>query len=363
MHHSDRFQHVYIIGQSGTGKTSLLESMILQDIHNGNGVAYVEPHGDSVDRIYSKIPEYRKEDVIYINCTDPANQYRYNPLKYVHIEKRSLVASGVMEVMKSLWSDAWGVRLEHILRNIILTLLDIPNSSIANIMDMLFDKEYRNKAIQRVQNPYLKTFWKKEFPQYMRHDLLPVANKIGGLLAHPVIRRILVENPNEISLRRSIDSRKIILVNVARGSLGEDASRILGALFTTSLASASYSRVDTPEESRVPFFHYADEFQHTTSSSDVQMLSELRKFKVGMTMAHQYLKQIDTSIHDAIMGNVGTMLTFRVGIDDARLLSKRYYPVFTEHDIIELPNYNFITQLMIKGVPSKPFNAITIAPE
>jgi len=359
IHGKDRLLHTYIIGKTGTGKSTLLRTMLLQDINAGRGVCLLDPHGDLVQGIAASIPETRLSDLIYLNVPDVTLSFRYNPFKKVSYEKRSLVASAILEVFKKLWSDAWGVKLEHILRHSILTLLDQPQATIADIPKLLLDSAFRKEAIKSIQNDSIKRFWEKEFAGYQRFDLMPVLNKVGGMLAHPVIKRILIENPNEIYLRKAMDERKIVLVNLSKGYIGEDVAHILGAFLISSIGSAAFSRVNEEEENRIPFMVYMDEFHNFTTLSLVTMFSELRKFKVGLTLAHQYIHQLDDEIRRAILGNVGTLITFRVGTEDAQLLSKEMYPVFTLEDFINLPNYEIYLKLMINGIPSQPFSAIT----
>lgn len=355
----DRLMHTYIIGKTGTGKSTLLQTMIMQDIQAGRGVCLLDPHGDLVQSVYNAIPTERKNDVLYFNIPDRTLTLKYNPFKKVSYEKRSLVASGILEVFKKLWADAWGVKLEHILRHAILTLLDQPQATIADIPKLLLDRSYRYEAIKAVKNESVKNFWQKEFGNYNRYDLLPVLNKIGGMLAHPVLKRVLIENPDEVSLRKAMDEKKIILVNLSKGYIGEDAAHILGALFVSSISSAAFSRVDTEEAQRVPYMVYMDEFHNFTTLSLVNMFSELRKFKVGMTLAHQYFFQLDDEIRHAILGNAGTLISFRVGTEDAQFLIKEMYPVFDLEDFINLPNRFIYLKLMINGTPSQPFSAVT----
>ena len=357
---ADRLLHTYIIGKTGTGKSTLIETMFMQDIEAGRGACLLDPHGDLVQKINDNVPEWRKKDVIYFNIPDPNLKLRYNPFKRVSYEKRSLVASGILEVFEKLWDSAWGVKLEHILRHAVLTLLDQPKATIGDIPNLLLDYYFRKDAVKNVVNENVKEFWKREFPEYNKYDLLPVLNKVGGMLAHPVINRVLIENEQEVSLRKAMDEKKIILVNLSKGHIGEDAAQILGALFITSLGSAAFSRVDTPEDERVPFMLYMDEFQNFTTLSLVNMFSEMRKFKVGLTLAHQYLHQLDDEIRQAIFGNAGTVISFRIGTEDATYMSKEMFPVFDVEDCISLANHDIYLKLMIDGRPSKPFSAQTV---
>jgi DNA helicase HerA-like ATPase len=357
---ADRLLHMYIIGKTGTGKSTMIKTMLLQDIQAGRGACLLDPHGDLIEDIVKLIPEGRKEDVIYFDIPNPELKLRYNPFKRVSYEKRSLVASSIIDVFKKLWSDAWGVKLEHILRHAILTLLDQPSATLADIPKLLLDRSFRKLAVEHIENMSVRSFWEKEFPQYKWYDFLPVLNKIGGMLAHPVIKRVLIENTEEVFLRKAMDERKIVLVNLAKGHLGEDASHLLGALFVSSLNSAAFSRVDTEEEQRVPFMVYLDEFHNFTTLSLIGMFSELRKFKVGLILAHQYLYQLDDAIRKAVFGNIGTIVSFRVGTEDAAFLAREMFPVFTMESFINLANYSIYLKLMIDGKPSKPFSGVSI---
>lgn len=356
---SDRLMHMYMIGKTGTGKSTLIQTMIMQDIEAGRGCCLLDPHGDLVGSIATAIPESRKSDLIYFNFPDQTLNLKYNPFKRVSIEKRSLVSSGILEVFSKLWDSAWGVKLEHILRHAILTLLDQPTAAIADIPEILLNKDFRQECLKNVTSESVRKFWKREFPEYHKYDLLPVMNKIGGMLAHPVIRRGLIENTEEISLRKVMDERKIVLVNLSKGHIGEDASHLLGALFITSIASAAFSRVDTEEEERIPFMVYMDEFHNFTTLSLVNMFSELRKFKVGMTIAHQYMFQLDEKIKQAVLGNAGTIISFRVGTGDAIHMAREMYPEFEIEDFINLANYKIYLKLMVDGKPSRPFSGST----
>ncbi len=358
----DRLHHFYILGKTGTGKTTLLKTKITQDIHQGRGICLIDIHGDLVQRVKSEIPKHRQKDIIYLDATNPNLSLGYNPLRKVSFEKRPLVTSNILEIFQHLWgSQSWGIKLSHILRNVLLTLLDQEQCSFSDILKLLQDQEYRDSCLANIKNEDVKRFWEKEFKQYTKNDLVPIYNKLGGILSYPSVKRILVTNKEQISLRSIMDNKKILLVNLSKGSLGNDASYILGSLLLTSIASSAFSRIDTPEEKREVFFCYLDEFQNYTTASLVEMLSELRKFKLGLIMAHQYIAQLDGKIRDAVLGNVGTMVCFRLGQADARFMEKEFHPEFKAFDFVNLANYDIYLKLMIHGAPSKAFSATTIS--
>lgn len=358
----DRLHHFYILGKTGTGKTTLLHTKIMQDIMQKRGLAVLDVHGDLLTKIINDIPKERFADVVYLNITDPKLQLGYNPLRKVSYEKRALVTSNILEIFQRLWgSQGWGVKLSHILRNVLLTLLDQKETSFSDVLKILHDSNYRNSCIPNIINPDVKRFWETEFKNYNpKTDLIPIYNKIGGILSYPSVKRILIENKKQISLRNIMDNRKILLVNLSKGAIGGDASYILGSLLMTSLTSAAFSRIDTPEEKRPYFFLYLDEFQNYTNLSLVDMLSELRKFRVGVVMAHQYVSQLDVKIRDSVLGNVGTIVCFRLGQMDARFMEKEFYPIFQASDFVNLANYDIYLKLMIVGAPSVAFSATTL---
>lgn len=356
----DRLLHTYIIGKTGTGKTNLLETHIIQDMSFGRGFCVIDIHGDLIKKIFSQIPKRREADVIYLDITNPDHNFRFNPFVKVSYEKRPLVASGILDVFEKLWKSAWGLKLEHILRYILLTLLDQEQADISDVIKIMDDEAFRNECVKNIVNDDIKRFWQKEFKHYTKGDLLPIYNKVGAFLIYPAIKRLLIDNTNEISFRQIMDARKILLINISKGVLGENVSSILGSLLVNSLSFSAFSRIDTQEENRVPFFLYLDEFQNFTTLSLVNMLSELRKFKLAMIMAHQYLAQLSDEVRDAVLGNVGTVISFRLGVSDASYFAKEFYPDFDVVDIINLQNYSIYLKLMIDGTPSVPFSAVTL---
>lgn len=363
----DRMYHLYAIGQTGTGKSSLLETLALQDIRCGRGVGVIDPHGDLVERLMGSIPEARQDDLIYLNVPDPSQPYGYNPLRKVRPDRIPLAASGLLEAMKKLWRHEWGGRMEHILRNALYALLEYGEATLPDVLRILTDKTFRSRVLQRVTNQQVREFWLKEFPnynpRYRQEAISPIQNKIGAFLADPRLHRILTNPTEDIRIRHAMDAGKILLINLSRGDLGEDSAGLLGALLVTTISLAAFSRSDIPEESRRPFYLYLDEFQSFTTASVASMVSELRKFKVALTLAHQHVHQLDPDVRHAVLGNAGTVITFRLGAEDAALFAKEFAHVFGDDDFVTLPNYHIYIRLMIDGSPSKSFSAVTLRPD
>lgn len=361
---TDRLSHVYVIGKTGVGKTTLLETMLRQDIAAGNGCALIDPHGDFVERVARSIPDARKSATVYLNVTDPAQPYTYNPLARVSPDLRALVASGLMEVFKKMWSDSWGVRMEHVLRNALFALLDQPSATLGDIQLLLNDKDFRKKVIEQVTNEQVRRFWKVEYEAYSfryRADAIaPILNKVGAFLADPKLNRIFTRADAPLRFRSIMDAGKVLLVNLAKGRIGEDSAGLLGALIVTSLGLAAYSRAEGPEADRRPFFMYVDEFQNFTTLAVANMLSELRKFGVGMVLAHQYLYQLEPDVRHAVLGNAGTLIAFRLGPKDAAYIGREFEPYVDRIDLMNLPNHEVYIKLMVDGAPLRPFSAITL---
>jgi type IV secretory pathway TraG/TraD family ATPase VirD4 len=362
----DRLSHMYIIGKTGTGKSTLLERLILSDIEAGEGLVLVDPHGDLVERIVAQVPEHRKADVIFLDVPNSGQPYGYNPLKRVTPEKRPLAASGLLEVFEKMWPEAWGVRMEHIFRNALLALLEQPQATLPDILRLFTDKAFRKEVIRHIQNPQVREFWEHEFENYtdrMRADgIAPIQNKIGAFLANPTLYRILTAPEQPINIRRIMDESKILLVNLAKGQIGEDASSLLGGLLVTTIGLAAFSRQEIDAAARRPFYCYLDEFQNFTTLSMANMFSELRKYRVGMIVVHQYLFQLDPAVQNAVLGNTGTLISFRLGPKDASFIGLEFQEKFTPIDLMNLPNYRIYLKLMIDGTPSIPFSAETLAP-
>jgi hypothetical protein len=363
---ADRRAHMYIIGKTGTGKTTLLESMVRQDVSAGHGLALFDPHGDLVERVLAWMPEKRRDDLIYFNVPDASRPLAFNPLESLPPAKRAVAASGMLEVFKKLWADSWGPRSEHVLRNALLALFDQPEATLADILRLLDDAGFRRIAASRVHNAQVRAFWLREYESYpvrFRAEVVaPVQNKVGAFLADPILQNILKQPKSAFDLRRIMDEGRIMLVNLAKGKIGEDAAALLGAMLVSKVSLAALSRVEVPERDRRDFYLYLDEFQNFTTLSLASMLSELRKYRVSMILAHQYLAQLDLPIRSAILGNAGTIISFRVGMEDAEILAKEFYPEFASVDLVSLPNHCIYLRLMVDGVVTSPFSAETILP-
>lgn len=361
---ADRLFHVHVIGKTGTGKSTLLETLIRQDIDTGRGLALIDPHGDLVERVVAAVPDRRRTDLTYLNAPDLSQPFGYNPLKHVHPDRIPLAASGLLEVFKKMWPDAWGVRMEHVLRNALYALLERRDATLPDVLRLLSDTAYRKAVARDLRNEPVQRFWLEEFKGYSHRfradSIAPIQNKIGAFLADPNMRRILTIPERPISLRTIMDEGRILLVNLAKGAIGEDSSALLGGLLVTTIGLAAYSRSDVTESARRPFHLYADEFQTFTTLAVANMLSELRKYRVGATLAHQYLHQLEPDVRHAVLGNAGTLISFRLGAEDAPIIAREFARSFEVHDLVGLANYGIYLRLMIDGEPSEPFSATTI---
>jgi len=362
----DRRRHFYIIGKTGMGKSVLLKNMAIQDIQNGCGVCFVDPHGEVAEELLDFIPKNRVKDVIYFNPADINYPLAFNVMESVDVEYRHLVASGLMGVFKKIWPDVWSARMEYILNNSVLALLEYPDSTLLGINRLLADSDYRKKVIEKVTDPVVKAFWLQEFARYtQRYEVEATAaiqNKIGQFISAPLIRNIVGQIKTSFNIREAMDNEKILILNLSKGKIGEDASRLLGGLLITKLQLAAMSRVNIPEKKRKDFFLYVDEFQNFATESFVNVLSEARKYRLSLTLAHQYIAQMEEEVRDAVFGNVGTILSFRVGAEDAEYLEKEFIPEITAQDLVNLPKYSVYLKLMVDGIAGRPFSAETLAP-
>ncbi len=362
----DRRRHMYIVGKTGMGKTTLLENMVLNDIYAGHGLGYVDPHGDTAEKILDYIPANRINDVVYFNPADLDYPIGFNILETIRPEQKHLVASGLMGVFKKIWPDVWSSRMEYILNNTILALLDFPGTTLLGINRLLADAEYRRRVVNNTKDPVIKAFWQTEFAayndKYKQEAVAPIQNKIGQFLSASVIRNIVAQVKSRINIREIMDEKKIFIMNLSKGRIGEDNSRLLGGMLITKIQLSAMERVDTPEAKRPDFFLYVDEFQNFATESFANILSEARKYRLDLVMAHQYMEQLEEEVLAAVLGNVGSIITFRVGSTDAEILAKEFIPTFVEEDLINLPKFHVYLKLMIDGVASRPFSALTLSP-
>lgn len=363
MRQPDRLLHVFAVGQTGTGKSSLLASLVRQDIEQGRGFCLIDPHGD----LAASVVAISGDRANYWNVADPACQYGYNPLAKVSGAWRPLVASGLISTLKQQWPDAWGARMEHLLRFAVLALLEQDDASIADVMPLFLDKEFREGVIATITDEQVRQFWTVEY-QKLRYQssndgVSSIANKVGAFLAHPVVRKAVCEPDQPLRFRQVMDEGVMLIVNLAKGRLGADISNLLGGLIISGIASAAYSRQNLPANQRRPFHLYVDEFHSFTTSAFADMLPELRKYGVAIALVTQSLSRLDDDIRESILGNVGTLISFRVGATDAALLSRQFgADVPLPRDLVGLANYEMFLKLMVDGVQTRPFSARTLPP-
>jgi len=360
---ADRLFHLFALGQTGTGKSTLLGALIRQDIKAARGFCLVDPHGDLADDIAKAMGERG----IYWNVSDPSSPYGYNPLSKVSAAWRPLVASGLVDALKKQWPDAWGARMEHLLRFSVLALLGRDDATLADILPLFLDKEFRKEVVAGITDEQVRHFWTVEYGklryQFTLDGVSPIANKLGAFLAHPVVRKAVCEPEKPLRFRKIMDEGQILVVNLAKGRLGADISNVLGGMIVSNIAGAAYSRQDQSEEDRGPFFLYVDEFHSFTTSAFADMLSELRKYGVGLVLTTQHFARIEPATREAILGNVGTLISFRVGATDAALLARQFGDDLPKaRDLVNLANHEVFIKLAVDGVQTKPFSAKTLPP-
>ena len=365
----DRTKHVYVIGKTGMGKSTLLENMAVQDIQGGEGFAFIDPHGQTAEKLLNYIPEERIKDVVYFAPFDVDFPISFNIMEDVGYDKRHLVVSGLMSTFKKIWVDAWSARMEYILSNTLLALLEYPDATLLGVNKMLSDKVYRKKVVDNIQDPAVKSFWVDEFAKYtdkFAAEATPaIQNKIGQFTNNPLIRNIIGQPKSSFDIRRLMDDRKIIIINLSKGRVGEQNANLLGSMLITKIYLAAMSRADNTEKQmkNLPnFYLYVDEFQSFANESFADILSEARKYKLNLTIAHQYIEQMSDEVRAAVFGNVGTMIVFRVGSIDAEQFEKEFAPRFTADDIVNLGIFQMYLKLMIDGVGSQPFSAQSLPP-
>ena len=366
----DRRQHMYLLGKSGTGKSALMGNMIVQNIWNGEGVCVIDPHGELVESLLSTIPAHRAKDVVYFNPADTDFHVGFNVLQIDDPKHKHLVAAGLLGIFKKIWADAWSARMEYVLNNAILALADTPGSTLLGIQRLLVDKDYRQVVISNVKDPVIRTFWINEYEnwldQYRNEAIAPIQSKMGQFLSTSVVRNLIGQSKSTINLFEIMNSGKILLVNVSKGRIGEDNSSLLGSMFITKLQLAAMERVRVPEDDRRDFYLFVDEFQNFVTDAFASIFSEARKYRLNLTIAHQYIAQLaageSEAMKDALFGNVGTIILFRLGSADAAFMDSEFEPEFKTQDMVNLPNYNMYLKLMIDGVTSRPFSATTLPP-
>jgi len=365
----DRTRHVYVIGKTGMGKSTLLENMAVQDIKNGNGLAFIDPHGQTAETLLDYIPAERKDDVVYFAPFDTENPVSFNVMEDVGEDQRHLVVSGLMSVFKKIWVDAWSARMEYILSNTILALLEYPDSTLLGVNRMLSDKEYRMRVIENITDPAVKSFWVDEFlkynERYMQEAGDAIKNKIGQFTSNPLIRNIIGQSHSSFDIREIMDKKKILIMNLSKGLVGDQNANLLGSMLTTRIYLAAMSRANlsVQEMKAAPnFYFYVDEFQSFANATFADILSEARKYKLNLTIAHQYIEQMEEEVRNAVFGNVGTIISFRVGPFDAEVLETVYTPTFLAPDIVNLGFAQIYLTLMIDGIGSQPFSAVTLPP-
>lgn len=359
----DRVRHFYLLGKTGTGKSTLFKNMFISDVLAGDGACFVDPHGDTVEQLLDYIPPNRIEDVVYFNPTDVAHPIGFNLLELKDKSQRDLIADGVVEVFKKQFGDSWGPRLQYILTNTIATALEAQGTTLLAVIRLLMDQNYRKFILKQVDDPILYKFWTEEFAQMAQNSKLlsesvsPIQNKVGRFISSAVTRNIIGQVKSTIDLREIMDNQKILLVNLAQGRLGEETASLLGGMIITRLQATAMERVDVPEEERKDFFLYVDEFQNFATESFAKILSEARKYKLNLTMTNQYIDQLPLTVRQAIFGNVGTLGSFVVSQGDASILEKEFAPVVASDDLVSLDAYALYIKLCIDGMTSIPFSA------
>ncbi|MFZ2038537.1 MAG: type IV secretion system DNA-binding domain-containing protein [Minisyncoccia bacterium] len=365
----DRTRHIYVIGKTGMGKSTLLENMAVQDIQSGEGMAIIDPHGGTARKLLEYIPQHRVKDVIFFNPADLENPISFNVLEDVDPDKRHFVAAGLMNTFKKIWQDAWSARMEYILGNTLLALLEFPGATLLSVNKMLSDKEYRKLVVENVKDPSVKSFWVDEFAKYTEKfaaEATPaIQNKIGQFTSNPLIRNLIGQPQSSFDFRKVMDDKKILIINLSKGELGPDNVRLIGGMIVTKIYLAAMSRANVSAarlKEAPPFYFYVDEFQNFANESFAEILSEARKYKLALTVANQYIEQMTEEVRSAVIGNVGSMILFRIGSTDAIILEKEFDPEFTPEDMVNLGFAQCYLKLMIDGVTSRPFSATTLPP-
>ncbi len=360
----DRLSHIYAIGKSGTGKSTLLLNMAISDIERGNGICVLDPHADLVQTLLNFIPKSRISDVIYFNAADTEYSIAFNPLHDIEPSAYNIVCSSLISTCKKIWAESWGPRLEHILRFSILSLLHYHKSTLLDVSRLLTDAYFRNHVLLHVTDTAVREFWKNEFdkytPQLRAEAISPILNKIGLLIASEPLRYILGQHESSFSMEEVMNSRKILICNLAKGVIGEEASSFLGSMILSAIQTAALGRAFSDSNKRVPYYVYADESQSFLTMAVCDILAECRKYGLSLFLANQYIEQLHEKVRTAIFGNVGTLISFRVGAVDAKYMAEEFFPTFKQDDFVNLPKYAMYLKLMIDGGTSRPFSAVSL---
>ena len=366
IHAPDRRHHQYIVGKSGTGKTTLIKNMTIQDMRAGSGVAVVDPHGDLVEDLLSHIPKWRTNDVIYFNPADVDFPCGFNILETRSKEEKDLIASSIVSVFKHIWRDSWGPRTEYILYNAVAALIDWPESTLNDVYLMLSDKRFRERVGERVKDPLVKMFWKEIFSswneRFASEAVSPIQNKVGQLLSNSMLRNIICQPKSSFDIQSIFNNKKILLVNLSKGRIGEDRASLLGAMIVNKFYLAALTRQTTAEQGREDFYLYVDEFQSFATDAFGSILSEARKYRLNLILANQYLDQIPENIRRAVFGNVGATIVFRVGSADAQMLEKEFMPYYELEDFRIQQNYEMVYKLVVDGMSARPDSALSLPP-
>jgi hypothetical protein len=363
---ADRRQHLYTVGKTGTGKSTLLKNLIVQDVEAGEGVAVIDPHGDLAEELLESIPPWRTDHVVYFNPADVENSVGLNLVDRVPVNRRHLVASGIVSAFKSIWRDSWGVRLEYFLYSTVAALLECENVSLLGVPRMLNDERYRRWVVKQVKDSSVRSFWTKEFPSYdkrfLAEILSPIRNKIGQLLMAPPMRHVLGQVASTFDPRFMMDNGRILIANLSKGRLGEDKANLLGAILVTQFQLAAMSRADMPEEKRHDFYLYIDEFHNFSTDSFASILSEARKYRLCLTLAHQYIAQLRPEVREAVFGNLGSLISFGVGQKDAMVLQEALGGSFASSAFTDLANFQLLGTIPNQGGSREAISGRTLPP-
>lgn len=361
---ADRRRHMYVIGKTGTGKSTLLANMAINDLRNNEGLCFIDPHGDAIDILLDYIPSSRINDVVYFNPADGERTVKINLFEGDNVEHRELIASGIVSIFQKLYSYSWGPRLEHFLRNALLTLLQMENARLSDIIELFTDKKFRQNVLSQLHDPVLKSFWLGEFEplqdRLKNEAVAPILNKVGQFVSSPLVRNVVNADKSSFSIERIMDEGKILLVNLSQGMLGEDNATLLGAMLITKIQLAAMARVHIPEEKRRDFYLYVDEFQNFATGSFNKILSEARKYRLDLILANQYIAQIPEDVQKAIFGNCGSMISFVMGSEDAQVFSREYGEKYSYDDLVSLNRHQIINRISIDNILSSPFPAYTL---